>query len=160
MAKFLAVSAVVFGLTLMAPLAASAQIVHLSATLTGDNESPGVLTGAAGSAEITLDVDAREMKVTLKAFNLPTTSTASHIHVGGKGLAGPVVVNFPITTGVTGDITQTFRVGTAAFVARPAMGINTIDDVIQAMLNGNAYVNVHTTANGGGEIRGQLEVVD
>ena len=37
-----------------------------------------------------------------------------------------------------------------------AIGINTIDDVIQAVANGNAYVNIHTTTNPGGEIRGQL----
>jgi hypothetical protein len=38
----------------------------------------------------------------------------------------------------------------------PAIGINTIDDVIQAVANGNAYVNIHTTTIPGGEIRGQL----
>jgi hypothetical protein len=47
-------------------------------------------------------------------------------------------------------------VGEASFRANPAIGINTIDDVIQAVANGNAYVNIHTTTIPGGEIRGQL----
>jgi hypothetical protein len=32
-----------------------------------------------------------------------------------------------------------------------------MDDIIQAIVNGNAYVNIHTTQNPGGEIRGQLK---
>ena len=34
----------------------------------------------------------------------------------------------------------------------------TIDDVIQAISAGAAYVNIHTSQNPGGEIRGQLAV--
>ena len=47
-----------------------------------------------------------------------------------------------------------------AFHARPEIGINTFADAVQAIVGGNAYVNVHTTANGGGEIRGQLAVFE
>ena len=52
---------------------------------------------------------------------------------------------------------MTFRLGERDFVARPAQGINTLDDMIQAIVNGNSYVNIHTTQNPGGEIRGQLK---
>src|SRR5437588_4910463 len=41
-------------------------------------------------------------------------------------------------------------------VARPDAGINTWTDFINALIAGNTYVNVHTTAHTGGEIRGQL----
>jgi hypothetical protein len=53
-----------------------------------------------------------------------------------------------------------FRLGDTAgvFNARPAIGINTIDDAIQAIVGGNSYVNVHTTQFTGGEIRGQLTI--
>ena len=160
MTKFLGACAVVLGMALALPAAANAQVVRLTAELNGANEAPTpVLTGAAGSAEVFLDVDNKEFLVILKGYNLPTGSTASHIHVGGQGLSGPVVVNFPIPTGVVVDLgTLSFRVGAAAFVARPAQGINTIDDVIQAVLNGNGYVNIHTSGNPGGEIRGQLKI--
>jgi hypothetical protein len=50
-----------------------------------------------------------------------------------------------------------FRPGERDFVARPAQGVNTMDDIIQAIVNGNSYVNVHITQNPGGEIRGQLK---
>jgi hypothetical protein len=71
-------------------------------------------------------------------------------------VAGPVVIDFPAIAGRLGDFTVTFRVGEASFRANAAIGINTIDDVIQAVAVGNAYVNIHTTTNPGGEIRGQL----
>lgn len=151
------------GLALLALLAlapsASAQVVNMVATLNGSEEVPGILTGALGSAEVGVDTAAREIAVTLRVFNLPSPATQAHIHVGGPGLAGPVVLDFPATiVGQTGDFTMVFRLGLAAFRARPANGINTLDDVIQAIVGGNAYVNVHTQANPGGEIRGLLKL--
>ena len=136
----------------------SAQTVSMQATLTGGEEAPvPVLTGAVGTAEIGVDVGNLELSVTLRVFNLPTGTTASHIHVGAKGLSGPVVIDFPIDRGITGDTSLIFRVHDgAAFHPRPEIGINTFADAIQAITGGNAYVNVHTTANAGGEIRGQL----
>ena len=147
-----------FFLLMSAP--ASAQIVNMSATLSGGEETPAiVLTGAVGTVEASIDTEAREVSVTLRVFNIPGTAptTAGHFHVGPKGAGGPVVLNFPSSiAGRTGDFTMTFRLSASNFVARPAQGINTIDDMIQAMVAGNAYANVHTTANPGGEIRGQL----
>jgi hypothetical protein len=67
-----------------------------------------------------------------------------------------VVIDFPGIAGRLGDFATSFRVGQAAFRPNAAIGINTIDDVVQAVLNGNAYVNIHSTTNPGGEIRGQL----
>ena len=97
--------------------------------------------------------------MTLNLFNFSTGTTAGHIHVGPRGVAGPVVINFPIPAGRTGDLPLTFRVGVAAFVARPEIGIATMADAIQAIVGGNAYVNIHTSAFPAGEIRGQLTVV-
>ena len=66
------------------------------------------------------------------------------------------MIDFPAIAGRLGDFVTAFRVGEASFRPNAAIGINTIDDVIQAVANGNAYVNIHTTTNPGGEIRGQL----
>jgi len=143
--------------------AASAQTsVVMRATLTGGEETPTmVLSGAVATAEIALDPTNDEIVVSLRVFNLPNGSTASHIHVGPKGLSGPVVIDFPIGTGRTGDFTLNFRVHDgAAFHARPEIGIRTFGDAIQAIAGGNAYVNIHTSAFPGGEIRGQLSVAD
>jgi len=141
---------------LIGAAAASAQVVVATATLGGGDETPILLSGAAGTAEVAIDTTAKEFAVTLRIFNIPTTTTAGHIHVGSKGIAGPVVIDFPAIAGRLGDFVTTFRVGEAAFRANAAIGINTIDDVIQAVANGNAYVNIHTTTFPAGEIRGQL----
>lgn len=137
---------------------AAAQEIHMTAALTGGEEtpSPGVLTGAVGTANVTLDSSNRSVTVELQVLNLPNASTAGHIHVGPRGIAGPVVLDFTFPAGRTGDFGLLFRLTTADFRPRPEFGINTMDDLIEAIANGNAYINVHTTAFPGGEIRGQL----
>ena len=156
MKRALHVGVAVVAAMIVSAAAASAQVVVLSATLGGGEETPVLLSGAAGTAEVAVDTVAREFAITLRIFNIPTTTTAGHIHVGPKGIGGPVVIDFPGIAGRVGDFVTIFRVGEAAFRPNPAIGINSIDDVIQAALNGNAYVNIHTSTNPGGEIRGQL----
>jgi hypothetical protein len=112
-----------------------------------------------GTVEVAVDPFAQEIAVQMHLFNLPTGTTASHIHIGPKPVSAPVVIDFPIARGVTGDYNISFRVHEgAAFHARPEIGILTFADALQAVAAGNGYVNVHTTANPGGEIRGQLIV--
>src|SRR5205814_2220235 len=66
-----------------------------------------------------------------------------------------------LATGRTRDFTLNFRVHDgAAFHARPEIGIRTFADALQAIVGGNAYVNIHSSAFPGGEIRGQLFVAD
>lgn len=154
MKQFLSASAL--ALAFLLPSAASAQTVNMTATLIGGEENPAVLTGAVGTAEVAVDTANREIAVTLRLFNIPTSTTAGHIHAGSRGVNGPVVIDFPIPAGRTGDLTLTFRVGAGQLRTRPELGITSIDDVIQTIVGGGAYVNVHTTTNGGGEIRGQL----
>ena len=145
-------------LALVLATQASAQVVTLTTTMNGGEETPVLNTGMVGTAEVSVDIAEREVAVTLNVFNVPTATTAGHIHVGAAGIAGPVVLNFPAAVvGRTGDFSMTFRLGERDFVARPAQGINTLNDVLQAIVNGNAYVNIHTTQNPGGEIRGQLK---
>jgi dihydroorotate dehydrogenase len=86
----------------------------------------------------------------------------SHIHVGAAGTNGPVVLPFygppsPVFNSTRGCDTLAEGTRTSAnLVARPVAGINTWTDFINALVAGNTYVNVHTTAHTGGEIRGQL----
>ena len=137
---------------------AQADTIHAMATLGGGEEVPGLLSGAVAQADLTIDTESRTIAVVLRVFNIPTGTTAGHIHVGSKGVAGPVVVDFPIPPGRTGDLTLSFTVGAAQLRPNPAIGINTIDDVIQAIAGGGAYVNIHTATYPAGEIRGQLTV--
>jgi hypothetical protein len=82
--------------------------------------------------------------------------TASHIHVGAERTAGPVVVNFAPPVPASNDFGFSGTVAFSAFVLRPDQGIRSSDDMVQAILGGNSYCNVHSSVNPGGEIRGQF----
>jgi hypothetical protein len=137
---------------------ASAQQFTLTATLTGAGETPapGINTGAFGSATVVVDMTARTVTYTVTVFNLPSGVVASHIHAGAAGTAGPVVVNFAPPVNASNDFSFTGVVPDTAFALNPNVGIRSADDMFQAILGGNSYVNVHSSVNPGGEIRGQL----
>jgi hypothetical protein len=135
---------------------ASAQTFTLTATLYGNSEVPPLLTGSYGTATVTVDLAARTVTYRVDVFNLPSGVTASHIHVGPPGVSGPVVINFSVPTTASNDFAFSGTVADTAFTLAPALGIRSADDMFQAILGGNTYVNVHSAANGAGEIRGQL----
>jgi hypothetical protein len=139
---------------------ASAQVFTLTATLTGEGEATqvvnGINTGSFGDATIIIDMGARTVNYSVRVFNLPSGVTASHIHVGAIKTAGPIVVNFAPPISASNDFGFNGVVGAADFILRPDQGIRSADDMFQAILGGNSYVNVHSSANPGGEIRGQL----
>jgi len=137
---------------------ASAQTFTLTATLSGSGETPapGINTGAFGSATVVVDMTARTVTYSVTVFNMPSGTTASHIHAGAAGTAGPVVVNFAPPVNASNDFSFSGVVADTAFALNPNIGIRSADDMFQAILGGNSYVNVHSTVNPGGEIRGQL----
>jgi hypothetical protein len=153
--KFVAVTAAA---VLLTAASASAQEVRMGAVLSPGQETPALLSGAVGTADVLVDIGARELSMTVRVFNLPTPSTAGHIHVGPEGVAGPIILDFPNVPGRLNDFVLTFRLSATALRPNPALGINNMEDAIQAIVGGNAYVNIHSTANPGGEIRGQLSI--
>ena len=119
-----------------------AQTMVLMAYLAGGNEVPPVDSAAAGKAYYTLSADMMDLNFRVVVYNI-TDITASHIHLGPTGENGGVI--FPLYTG-TGDFDP----------EHPISGtVNPTLVDVAAMLAGNTYTNVHTAANGGGEIRGQ-----
>jgi Asp-tRNA(Asn)/Glu-tRNA(Gln) amidotransferase A subunit family amidase len=124
-----------------------------TAQLTGDEEVPPSGSDATGSAAFTLDGDS--MQYTLNVTNIYNV-TAAHIHVAPAGVNGPVVV--PLFSGnATGLVDGVLAEGTitADDLAGPLAGM-TMDDLVAEIDSGNTYVNVHTSAFPGGEIRGQI----
>jgi hypothetical protein len=109
-----------------------------SVTLTGANEVPPVSSSASGSGMVTVNAD---HTVTAKIIATGMTATAAHIHQGAKGANGKVIVPFTKT-------------GDNEFSA-PA-GAKLTDEQYQAYKAGDLYVNVHSAAHPGGEIRAQL----
>ena len=150
----------VAGLAILAAAPASAQTYVLTATLTGAGEATqttnGINTGAFGDATVIVDMSARTVTYRVNVWNLPSGVTASHIHVGAANTPGAVVVNFTVPVGASNDFSFNGVVQDTAFALQPNAGIRSADDMFQAILGGNSYVNVHSTVNPGGEIRGQL----
>jgi hypothetical protein len=156
--RFVISLAAVLLLGIAATPASAQSSFTLTAQLTGGNETPapGINTGAFGDATVVVDLKARTVTYTVNVFNLPSGVIASHIHAGANGTAGPIVVNFSVPTTASNDFGFSGTVNESDFVMRPDQGLRSGDDVFQMILGGNAYVNVHSQVNGGGEIRGQL----
>jgi hypothetical protein len=152
-----------------------AEPVELTATLTGDQEVPPVVTAATGSGSVVINGERTQLDFTLDVTGLFTSPIEqAHIHVGAAGVNGPVILflcsDLDPPTGVplpplcsdtldgpAGLLTGTLTA--ADLIARPEQGVNTFADAVNALLAGNTYMNVHTVNNPGGEIRGQLGVV-
>ena len=106
--------------------------------LSGANEVPPVTTSASGDGTISVADDGTVSgSVTTKGVQ----GTAAHIHIGAAGKNGPVVVPF----NKEGD----------TYKAPAAAKLNA--DQMNAFKTGELYFNVHSAANPGGEIRGQLK---
>lgn len=152
------VAAAVLALGLSAQ-AAQAQTVRLTTVLSGGNEAPDrILTGGTGTAEVFVDLATKSITYAIKIFNLPSGTRAGHFHVGGPGVAGPVVIDLTPPFDASNDYELNGTVTQSMFRARPEIGIRDMDDFIQSLVGGQAYLNIHTAVYGAGEIRGQLTV--
>jgi hypothetical protein len=107
--------------------------------LSGTQEVPPVNTAATGSGTITVLMD---RSVTGSVMTSGVAGTAAHIHQGAPGQNGPVII--PLTK-------------TADNVWSVPAGIRLNDTQYEAFKLGNLYVNLHSAANPGGELRGQLK---
>ncbi|MBZ5585419.1 MAG: CHRD domain-containing protein [Acidobacteriia bacterium] len=140
-------------------------------TLSGANENPATGSPGTGSALVTFDPVTALLTVNVTFSGLEAGSTASHIHCcvapgGTAGVATPVPTfpGFPL--GVTsGTYAQTFDLTLAssfnpAFVTANGGTVAGAEAAFAAGLeNGMAYLNVHTTAFPGGEVRAFLAPV-
>lgn len=138
------------------PAAAAAQAVTLTAQLHGGAEVPAVISGAHGNATVVIDRAAGTVRYTVNVYNLPTGVTASHIHVGSPQVGGPIILDFRVVPTVSNDFQFTGTATVADLRPNAQYGINSFEDAIFAIASGVTYVNVHSQANAGGEIRGQL----
>jgi CHRD domain len=147
------------------------------ASLRGLGEAPPVATAATGSFTATLSSDGATLSYTVTYANLNAQVIFSHIHFGlTKEVGGVMVFLCGPAAGATGgppagfpnppacpDATSGTVSGTvtAANVVGPnSQGITPGADftkVVQAMREGAAYVNVHSTRSPGGEIRGPVQ---
>ncbi|MFT5756978.1 MAG: hypothetical protein ACI9LM_001703 [Alteromonadaceae bacterium] len=115
----------------------------LKAQLSGASEVPAVVGQGSGSFKASLDQQTRILKWTITYSGLSGPVTSAHFH-------GPALVeeNAEVLLPITGNLTVSPIKQTATLTAAQM-------EEVQA---GKWYVNLHTTANPKGEIRGQVVV--
>ena len=134
--------------TMLATLAFGAAVVlagpafadKMKATLDGKSEVPANASTGTGTADLDYDPASKKLTWKLTYTGLSGPATAAHFH--GPAEAGKnagVAVAIPNAT------------------ASPAEGSATLTDAQAAdLVAGKYYINIHTAANPGGEIRGQV----
>jgi hypothetical protein len=142
-------------------MATTGQNRNFVASLSGGEEVPANDSAAAGQTVLRLSKDGTELHYKLVVANI-TDVMAAHIHLAPAGANGGVVVWLYPPDGPPGELIPGRTQGilaqgtiTEANLTGALAGA-TLDDLVQEMVDGNAYVNVHTTAFPGGEIRGQI----
>jgi hypothetical protein len=123
------------------------------APMSGDEEVPPVETQARGVAKFKLRDQGLVFKVNVANIE---DVVASHIHCGAVGVNGPIGVTLFAGGPVSVNGTLAKGVITAPDEDN-GCGWTDLDAVVAALESGNTYVNVHTVANPGGEIRGQVK---
>lgn len=159
---------------LSADLSGAEEIVDTTVATDVSLPVKGLVTGAYGDAKFTLSADRSTLSYTLNVSKTGSAVFMAHIHLGPPDRNGPVMLwlfgdpahnPLPITLPrndpafandgkgggtVSGTLTAT------DLLAQPTLGVVDFADAVANILQGNAYVNVHTVDNRPGEIRGQI----
>jgi len=149
--------------------ASSAAVITYIVSLSGPNESPPTTSTGTGSGTVTIDDVTNMLTVNFSFTGLTSGTTAAHIHCctaapfsGIANVATPVPAFPNFTPGVTsGTYSMSFNMMLSsswnpAFVTASGGVAQAEAAFIAAAATGETYLNVHTTQNTGGEIRGFL----
>ncbi|CAN0089638.1 unnamed protein product, partial [Phaeothamnion confervicola] len=114
-------------------------------SMTGAQENPPVAVPFTGTGFLVLN-DAETSAVVTATHNIPAAMVANgHIHRAPVGVNGPVIFGFPSVAGAPAGVSPvgplTWAIPTADVANLKAQGL---------------YFNIHTQANPGGAIRGQI----
>jgi hypothetical protein len=124
----------------LSTFAAHAASVKLQADLKGSNEVPAKEVAGIGSLVATLDTDTNELKYHVTYSGLTGPVVAAHFHgpaAEGTNAKPQIPVKQPFDSPVDAAVTITA-------------------EQAKDLLDGKWYFNLHTAANPGGEIRGQV----
>ena len=131
---------------------------NFSATLSGAQELPEVVTPATGKIKVKFDKGFTEVTVDLEIKNLVGSLAGAHFHCARPAVNGPVVIGLmnpgPLTFDgkrIRGTLTNADFTGAGCSVP-----VTNIVALAFAMQNGLIYVNVHSSTTPSGEIRGQM----
>ena len=142
------------------------------ARLTGFQEVPSVSTEGSGTFEAVISPKGDAIDYEITYTGMQGAVTQSHMHVGQKSVNGGVVLwicgntittpptpgpaGTPTCTSPDGHFAGTWRPGDVQTLGTQQIKTGQLDEVIEAIHGGVAYVNVHTALSPGGEIRGQV----
>jgi hypothetical protein len=127
------------GLVISMAASANAEVVKLQADLKGSNEVPPNTSSGSGKAEATYDTEAKTLTYAVTYAGLTGPAMGAHFHG-------------PVEAGKNAGIVLPFKT-----VQSPIQGSATLTDAQAAdLLAGRWYANIHTAANPGGELRGQM----
>ena len=117
-----------------------------SVFLGGYNEVPPVTTEALGNVIFVIVGVQRQLLYSVNVEGL--TPTGSHFHGGAAGVNGPILIPFELIN----------NHADSGFAPGGSSPQEISDSLITEFLIGNVYVNIHTSDNPGGELRGQLNL--
>lgn len=112
------------------------------ATLSSGQEVPPNASTATGSGVVSLSPDETRILVSANWTGLTGPATVGHIHQAAVGVNGGVIFNLAPAAAAAGAVTDLM------FMPSPAQ--------LAAGKADGWYFNIHTAANSGGEIRGQI----
>ena len=135
----LGLAAAVLGISAVGAMA-STETVSMVATLSAANEVPTNASTGTGMLEASLDSASNVLTWTLTYTGLTGPVKAGHFH--GPAAAG---ANAGVALGLTGGLESPIK-GSATLTAAQ----------VADLMAGKWYVNLHTAANPGGELRGQV----
>jgi hypothetical protein len=119
----------------------SSNTANYMAQLSAAQEVPPVNSQGRGDAQVTFDRSSKQLRWTVNYTGLSANATAAHFHQAAMGANGPVAIN----------------ISPSGPPQSPMTGMATLSDAqAQALTAGQMYINIHTPANPGGEIRGQV----
>jgi hypothetical protein len=116
--------------------------------MNGAGEVPPTTSTGTGTATVTYDAGTKQVTWSGTFSGLSGPATAAHIH--GPADAGK-------NAGVIVPLSQKDVPFTSPFQGSATLADDKAAALAAALSGGQAYVNVHTAANPGGEIRGQLK---
>ena len=141
------------------------------ADLSGYQENPTLSSPATGTADIEISKDGESVSYTLTYEGIGTNVRFAHIHLGRPAVNGSIMVflctNETPPAGVPlpqacpqggGTISGTLHAADVLATTSPQQGVaaGEFAEFVQALRAEAAYANVHSTAFGAGEIRGQV----
>jgi CHRD domain len=126
-------------------VAGHAATINLKADLKASSEVPPTTGSGAGTLTATLDTETHELKYHVEFSGLTGAVVAAHFHgpaaEGEKGKPQVPVKGSPIASPIDGKATLT-------------------PEQVKDLTDGKWYFNLHTAANPGGEVRGQIVKAD